>query len=165
MSPRSFVALACASCGGAAAAPDAPADAAATCSATFSGSFTEASSGDGDCATLSASGADVVLGFAIPSTTIAAPLALAFDLGPAPSPGRYAPEIVQTWSAIATSSVDSACVYSAGQGAVPSGTFTLTLDAIDASAAHGSLEVDTFLHAFVMTTCGAVPTETVVIEF
>ncbi len=143
--------------------------AAARCTATFSGNFSETSSGGSDCpmvATDPASG-DVTLAFDVPSTTLAAPLAIAFDLGATPAPGVYSPEIVSDWTALVTSSVDSSCVYSAGSDAVPNGSFTLTLVSIDAGArtAHGSLMLDEYLHAFVLTDCGPVPTEDVELVF
>ena len=166
------LALASASCGdNASATDDASEDAAAasTCRAAFFGNFGEVSQGGSACATIStdrASG-DIVLGFHVPTMTLDAPLVLAIDLGTSPSRGAYSPAIVQMWSAVATSSVNSACVYSAGTSAVPSGTFTLMLDAIDIEAriAHGVLTLNSYVHAFVMTDCGPSPTEAVTIRF
>jgi hypothetical protein len=58
-------------------------------------------------------------------------------------------------------------VYSAGTTAVPNGDFELALAAIDARAgvAHGTLVLHEYVHAFVLTTCGTLPTEDVTIAF
>lgn len=138
------------------------------CAVTFSGNFDETSSGDADCgAVTSREALGVTLGFRIMSSTLAAPLTIAIDLGPTPSPGTYSPEVVQDWSAIVTSSINSGCVYSAGNDAVPNGAFVLTLDAFDVGArvAHGSLVLDEYVHALILNDCGSVPTEDVALVF
>jgi hypothetical protein len=131
------------------------------CSATFSGDFSEASRGGSDCATVSSTGE---LALAIYSTTLQSTLAIQIELGPTPAPGEYAPELTPAWSALVTSSVNSGCIYSAGSTAVPTGSFVLSLDAV-APAVHGTLALDAYVHALVLTTCGAQPTEHLAVVF
>jgi hypothetical protein len=83
----------------------------------------------------------------VPSSRLAMSLAIAIDLGSAPTIGEYSSETVHTWSA-----------------AVPRGSFALTLSAIEGTA-HGGLVIDQVVHAEVATDCGADITETVRLVF
>ena len=161
---RLALALVCGACGDntrPAAAPDAGP---VPCVAHFSGNFAETST-SAACAMI-ASGSDsppqTSLTLAIPSTTLGEPLAVTIDLGSAPAPGDYAPESVPSWSARAFVNVGmGACVYLAGNTAIPQGSFALSLAEVDAKAgtAHGSLVLDQSVLAFPGTDCGAVDTE------
>jgi hypothetical protein len=129
---------------------DAGLDVGATpCAAAFSGDFAERTSGGSDCPVLRRAG-DV-----------------AIDLGATPSAGSYTPEITATWSALVTSSVNSGCVFSAGNASVPNGTFSLDLATIapGADSVHGTLVLHTYVHALVLQDCGTAPTEHVELEF
>lgn len=153
---RTLIAVVLAACGDNAHPIDAAI--ARQCAATFSGNFAETSTGDGDCASLDADG---VLTFSIMSSTLAAPLAIEISIGPHIGAGAYSPALVDDWSALVTSSIDSGCVYSAGRDAVPNGSFALDLDA----SLHGTLHIDQYLHALVLDDCGSVSTETVEVAF
>jgi hypothetical protein len=144
------------------------------CIATFTGNFAESSTSPDSCAKLApmmpASEDDVILSFTIPSTTLGGPDGLTFVLGPSPVPGHYTHSSIPSWSAIAIRTVATGgCVYSAGDSAVPSGNFTLTIDSIDASGdnsvAHGNLQLVQYVLAIMGTDCGAGNTETLDLAF
>jgi hypothetical protein len=133
------------------------------CVATFSGNFAETANAD-SCAML-ASG---TLDLAIPTTTLAPSVMASFDLGASPSPGTYSPETVPTWSARGVQRIGGgACLYAAGNAAVPTGRFELVLDAVDlaAGSAHGTLSLTQFVLAFAGTDCGASDTEQIDLQF
>ena len=91
---------------------------------------------------------------------------VSIDLGPTPTAGELSSETLASWHAVGAKSIaDGACVYSAGDLVTPHGSFTLTLTAVDAPAAHGTLEIVTYLHAVDSTSCGASDTETLDLVF
>jgi hypothetical protein len=129
------------------------------CTGAFTGNFT-ATATMADCATQAAG----VLQLAMPSTTLATTFQIAIDLGATPSTGMYAPGIVATWSASASATVGNAqCVYSAGNAAVPSGSFSLTVD--DAEAPHGKLDLLLYVLMPPFTDCGPQMTESMTLTF
>jgi hypothetical protein len=141
--------------------PRADAPSAIACSATFTGNYSEQSSGPSDCATLSGDGSLVLH---IPVATLSATLDVSIALGASPTPGRMTSETVSAWSA----SVQARCTYGAGSSVVPPGNFELTLDALDpaASSAHGTLAITQYLLQFPgIPYCGPYDTELVTLTF
>ena len=140
------------------------------CVAHFSGNFAETST-SAACATIASGSAappQASLSLSIPSTTLGGPVAVTIDLGSAPAPGDFAPESVPSWSARAFENVGmGACVYLAGNTAIPQGNFALSLAEVDANAgtAHGTLVLDQSVLAFPGTDCGAVDTERTAVSF
>jgi hypothetical protein len=138
------------------------------CSALFSGSYRETIASAGACATLSsaAGSSDVLLGFALDSQVLGAQVMISFDLGPAPTVGSYSSETVASWVAVGAQSIgNGACVYSAGDQVVPTGSFTLTLTALSAKTAHGNATVAEYVHADDGTNCGPADTELIQLVF
>ena len=152
------VLLALAACSpGDAAPPDAT-----TCVATFGDNFADTTSSPAACATVTGG----TLTFAIDSQALGSTLAIAIELGAAPAIGTYSSETIATWSTAAARSIDDGgCVYTAGDQVIPHGSFTLSLAAIDAGTAHGTLEVIQAVHALQGTDCGASDRETVDVVF
>jgi hypothetical protein len=141
-------------------------DASGACVAQFSGDFTETATA-GSCATITVDGSgDTTLALAIPSTAVPSGVASSFDLGESPAPGTYSSDSITTWSARGVRTLgNGACVYSAGATAVPQGSFAMTVDAIDAATAHGSLSLTLWVLAYPGTDCGADNTEQVQLQF
>lgn len=128
------------------------------CTGTFTGNFTETAT-MADCAMQSAS----MLQLAIPSATLATSFQIAIDLGPSPSTGTYSSETVGAWSASAAAKIGNAqCVYAAGNAAVPSGSFSLTLDDL---APHGKLDLLVYVLMPPFTNCGPQMTEAIALTF
>ena len=144
-------------------APDAPLG----CTAAFTGNFAEQSTSSANCATLDATDpVNVTLGFSIASATLGTSFAISFDLGTLPTAGTFTSETVTTWNARALARVgNGACEYSAGATAVPTGSFTLALAAIDASDAHGSLVLEQYVLTFPASDCGTGSTEQLALTF
>lgn len=135
------------------------------CPASFTGNFEEATLGSANCARIVA-GPDQTLAFAIGSTKLGTKVAVQIDLGAAPAPGKLSSETTATWYAVAAESIgDGGCVVSAGNNVVPTGSFTLSLTAVDATAAHGTLDVLAYVHALESTDCGAGDTEMLEVVF
>src|SRR5690349_10678726 len=124
---RAIVLLfAIAACGDDLATPDAPLVPA--CAARFTGNFAETSSTDTPCATLVPKESEWSLSFEMPVQALGGTLAISIDLGGAPAPGASSPATTSAWSARAVRTVgDSACIYSAGSAAIPTGDFALSL--------------------------------------
>lgn len=162
---RRALVLALIGCGDNLAALDAAPDATAACAATFRGNFAE--QWTGPCAALDASGEQATLRFSIPSRTIAASFTIAIELGAAPGPGLYtAPSLPGTWNAEAVHEHDmTSCLYHAGTASVPPGSFTLALDAVDGSGAHGRLDVTLPILARPYTYCGESLSEQLEVSF
>jgi hypothetical protein len=156
---RLAIVVAC-SCGGEPAhPPDAapPADAFVACTAVFTGNFAETSTTPGACAFFSD-----YLAFELPSTTLAAPLAVTVAI-PA-LPGDYASQTGTAWSASATRIVAHAtCVLEAGDQVVPHGTFALHLEGT--APPHGTLVLDQPVRAPASADCGAPLVEHVEVRF
>src|ERR1700690_3131355 len=128
------------------------------CTGAFTGNFTETAT-MADCAMQSAS----MLQLAMPSATLATTFQIAIDLGPSPSTGTYSSETVGAWSPSASAKVGNAqCVYAAGNAAVPSGSFSLTLDDL---APHGKLDMGVYVLMPPFTSCGPQMTETIALRF
>ncbi len=137
-----------------------------SCAVSFTGNFDESQLSTATCPVVTVDGAsgDALLGFAIISTKLRAELDISIDLGSTPGPGVYSPETVGAWSAaVAANAADSDCEYSAGSMAVPTGTFTLTLDTI--APPHGVIDILQFVQAAAGTPCGIGETETVEVDF
>lgn len=108
------------------------------------------------------------LSLSIPVMTLATKLTVSIDLGASPAPGTYSSETVALWNALASQRLgEGACVYSAGAGAVPPGSFRLALAAIDltAATAHGTLSLTQHVLALPGTACGPSNTELVTLTF
>jgi hypothetical protein len=155
----------------AAACTDAPCDggSCAPCTVTFTGNFAEQQTSPAACPALDLDpGGDQLLALDVPSSTLGADLTIAIDLGPRPTPGTFSPATVSSWRAIAARSIaDGGCVYSAGDEAVPTGSFALTLTAVDAAAGtlHGALDVAQTVKALEGTDCGDGDEEQVHLDF
>ncbi len=151
---RLALAILVAGCGDNLRAIDASAPAPPPCSAMFSGNFAETLRGAADCPTV----ADTSLAFSLAAMHLAVPLAIAIDLGPEPSPGEYSSETTQSWSATAYAhdahGGGGACQYTAGSSSTPQGSFTMTLSAIDAQTAHGTLAITQYVLTSPSTECG-----------
>jgi hypothetical protein len=141
------------------------------CIVTMTGNFAETSTAAANCATVEPPPAvgHTVLTFAPSSSVLGGTIGITLDLGTAPTPGRYSSITASTralpWSAFAIRPVgDGGCVYSAGDTAVPPGSYTLALDQLD-TIAHGTLEIVQHVLAIQDTDCGDASTETITIEF
>ena len=130
------------------------------CTVMFSGNYSEAAMVPG-CATLS----DHILAFAIPSTTIGTSYAISFDLGASAAPGTYTSQTLATWSSLATevTGITGECLFSAGSAAVPTGSFTLSVDSL--VPLHGEITIVHYVLALPATDCGAGDTETVDVHY
>jgi len=133
------------------------------CAARFSGGVTETGTVTSGCGTLSqdadggASG-DALLKLSAMSAHIGA-LEVSIDLGATPAAGALSSETVMTWSATGVASGTAACGYVAGNEAVPTGSFTLTITDATTGVAHGTLDMTLYVHAPPATDCGASETE------
>lgn len=161
-----LVSLVCAACGD----NRAPLDDATLgpCSALFTGSYRETIASAGACPTLSsaAGSSDVLLGFTLDSQLLGAQVMISFDLGPTPTVGSYSSETVASWVAVGAQSIgNGACVYSAGDQIVPTGSFTLALTSLSANTAHGNGTITEYVHADDGTNCGPADTEMVQLVF
>jgi len=168
-----------AACGGGDAAggdastcPDAGPACGSACDATFTGNFTDSSTATANCATVmpgdGSQAGDTVLAFALPGRGLDAPLMITIDLGVAPVPGTYSSETTSDWSALASRTAAAGeCIYSAGAAGVPTGSFTLSLTAIDPAGgtAHGELAVVQYVQAQATVDCGAGDNEAVDVRF
>ncbi|HEY3807061.1 MAG TPA: hypothetical protein VGL61_30875 [Kofleriaceae bacterium] len=162
--------LACAACGDniaetaldAPPAKDAPAPA---CTAIFGGNLVDSASGSANCPSLD--GAGIVFSLAEPQ--LAVPVAIAIDVGPSPAAGDYSSETVPDWSVYSyeldMNGGGGTCLYSAGGSATPTGSFTMTLTAADATAVHGTLSIIAWVLVFPGTSCGTVDNETIALSF
>jgi hypothetical protein len=108
---------------------------------------------------------------------------LAFDVGTArvarvyttidfaspPVAGEYSSEGTNDWSVFGEGAASQDCSYNAGAGSMPTGSYKLTLTAVDVAKAtgiaHGTLAVQTYVHAPPAEDCGSGDTETVLYEF
>jgi hypothetical protein len=136
------------------------------CTATFSDNFTETSTTTANCPSVEIADGHTTLRFAIAVDTIAAELAVALDLGDAPTSGVYtAQSLGMPWSASALHELEmTSCLYHAGAAAVPPGTFRLALDAIEPRA-HGNLDLVLSVLARPYTYCGETTTEHLRVTF
>jgi hypothetical protein len=161
---KRWVLLALAACGDNAQSPP---DAAAGCTAAFAGNFAESSTSAANCAAVdSTDPTNVTLGFSIASATLATAFAISIDLGTLPAAGPYNSDTVTGWNALALARVgNGACEYSAGATAIPQGRFTLALDAIDGTGAHGSLALEQWVLTVPGSQCGLVDTEQLALTF
>jgi hypothetical protein len=144
--------------------PDGPASM-PLCDAEFSGNFAESVPMQANCAMVSGT---TMLAFDIPSYQPSMFVAIDLELGATPNPGAYSSESVAMWSATGTVMVGNAkCIYAAGNAAVPSGDFTMMLDAIDPArgAAHGQLALQLAVLPGAETDCGTSNMETLDLTF
>lgn len=155
--------VALAACGGSShpPAPDAPPSA---CGVDLSGNFAESSSSTDACPTLTPDETGhQMLAATIASTTLATSFDITIDLGPTPATGLYSSETVSAWNALAIEEKGTGeCIFQAGATAVPTGSFTLTLDD---SAPHGTLVIINYVLALLGTNCGPGDTETLELQF
>ncbi len=161
-----LLAFALAACGDDLALPDAAI--APACAARFTGNFAETSSTDTACAVLVPKESDWSLSFEVPAASLDATLAISIDLGGVPAPGARSPADTTTWSARGVHAIgDSACIYAAGDRAIPTGSFTLALDTVDlvARRAHGSLALTMYVLTEPGVACGDPDTETLELAF
>lgn len=131
------------------------------CQVTFSGNYDETQAVP-ECAHITHG---TLLELTVPSTTIHTDYAISIDFGATPVPGTYTTQTVAGWASLATEEVSltGECLFSAGNTAVPNGSFTLALDGV--SPPSGQLTIVHYVLALPMTTCGAGDTETVDIHF
>ncbi len=135
------------------------------CSALFGGNFADFVSGAAVCPQTVRTASSWELRFDLTATAAAARLRARFELGPTPAPGVVTSTAVPgRWGA--TSTREPGCVYAAGPEAVPSGSFSLVLDAIDLQGiAHGSLKLVQAAHTLDGFDCGAGDVERVEFDF
>jgi hypothetical protein len=145
------------------------------CELVFGGDVPDSAKLPGGCGVLepgvmSGEMGDVILSFAVSSPMIAA-LQIRIDLGKAPAVGVFTSETTSDWSAVAIANSEANCSYGAGAESVPQGSLTLSLDSVEIPApgsrgvAHGSVDIQMYVHAPPGTTCGAADSESVTISF
>jgi len=137
------------------------------CSATFSGNFTDATQTLTNCPRIShdSAGTGWLFHFKLASPAAQTTDEGTIELGPTAAPTSLSEGTGSSWSSAATR--EPGCVYSAGDEAVPTGSFNLTLTTVDTSKgeATGRLELRQFVHAQPMTDCGAGDEEVLTLEF
>ena len=108
-----------------------------------------------------------VLTVAATAPSVNAPTKVHIDLGNTPAAGSFDPTNVAAWDALTLP--EDNCEYSAGAMTVPTGTFSLTLTALDglpdAPVAHGTLHVQMHVASPPGVDCGAGDTELVDFTF
>lgn len=133
-----------------------------SCQATFSENFVERWDGPADCGemTIDADSGDAVLGLSIPSSYLGVSFEVAIDLGASPGAGTYSSQSSgNDWHVSALKEFDmTSCLYQAGAGRIPPGTYTLTLDAVG-EVPHGTLDVALYVLSRPYTYCGERSTE------
>jgi hypothetical protein len=143
------------------AAPPAPVPDAAPpgCAAAFTGAFAETSSSPANCPTLGSG----TLDFAVPIAALGATLDVSIAL-PAVEPGTYSSETIARWSAMALERQgDGGCVYRAGNGATPQGSFMLSLASV--APPGGMLALALPVLTLPGSTCGSADVEMAAILF
>jgi len=155
--------VALAACGGSSQPPaaDAPPG---SCHVDLSGNFTESSDTTAACPTLAPDDSGhQILAATIASTTLGTSFDITVDLGPTPAIGLYSSETVAAWNALAIQEHGQGeCIFQAGATAVPTGSFTLTLDD---TAPHGTLRILHYVLALLGTNCGPGDIETLELRF
>ena len=132
----------------------------AACTATFSGNFSDSSSGS--CPTFEPADGGWVFRFHADARAVNSALNGSIAFGPGPVPSSSSSQTAPSdWSALLTR--EPGCVYAAGRGAVPSGTFVLTLES--GVPPHGTLELRQYVHSLPMADCGPGDVETIRFEF
>jgi len=138
----------------------------AACQATLSENFAER--WDGQCARMTTDDAsgDGVLKLTIPSSYLGVAFDVRVDLGAAPGPGSYSSQSsARAWSVLALKEFDmTSCLYQAGAGMVPPGTYRLDLDAAG-DTPHGTLEMEMYVLSRPYTYCGERSTEHLHVTF
>src|SRR5262245_11876039 len=123
---RALVLLALCACGDDHGAPmDAAGDGATGCTARFTGNFTETSLAPSNCPTPSPA-----LELQLASATVGSPIAVSIA---APGAiGHYSSEVIGDWHVLGVRRIgDGGCEYNAGATAIPAGSFTLDVTAVD----------------------------------
>lgn len=141
------------------------------CEADFGGDYVEHAVIDGSCAVLdrqaSDAGATWRLHLHAHSFTAGVDSRFDADLGPSPAPGAFNDGTLASWSALAI--VPAGCTFSAGDAAVPQGSFQLALTQVElgqeTGQVHGTLRVIESVHAAPGTVCGSSNQETVDLRF
>lgn len=129
------------------------------CVATFAGNFDEQTIDAANCPMIEGGGAtSVSLRFAIVSPTLGGVMGIVIDLGIAPPRGRYTSTGAGPWNALGLRA--NGCVYSAGDTAVPPGSYVLDFD-----GAHGTLAIQQHVLAIQDGDCGAGDNESIAIDF
>ena len=118
------------------------------------------------CATVSQDDAGAFTLEVAAATPSLSSLSASIDLGAAPGASVLSSNTVASWSASAVAG-SSSCAFEAGSSSVPGGSFTLTLDSIDAAkgTAHGTLSIVAYVHAPPSTDCGFEDAESLSIRF
>lgn len=124
------------------------------CTAAFSGNFFDASSGA--CPTLDGT----TFRFRADAPAVNSALVAMIALGDVPA-SATSQTATGDWSAVLTR--EPGCVYTAGRGATPPGTYVLTLSST--VPLHGSLVLEQVVHALPMADCGRGDLETVRLQF
>jgi hypothetical protein len=139
----------------------------AGCHVTYSGNYA-ASVAAATCASLSTEadgGPGTVLEVSLsPASNDGVRLEVQIDLGEDPQAGDSSSETTASWSAIGIAAQNN-CSFNAGSASVPQGNFTLTLTSITASEAHGSLQLEQYVHAPPTVDCGPGDTESINVTF
>ncbi|HEY4118194.1 MAG TPA: hypothetical protein VGM56_10070 [Byssovorax sp.] len=152
-----------------------------SCQATFAGNYDEPAGDQGSCATLTApsGSAGWTLELTVQATSGVATQAT-FDLGATPTVGQLGPGSVTSWTVVGVGPGTCApsvtagcqmltCTFAAGAGAVPPGTFSLDLTAVDVTSAtpaiHGLLEATQKVQPGIGIVCGTTDYEELAVTF
>ena len=137
------------------------------CTTDFTGNITETVD-SATCATIGAgSGGDQALAITVTAPASGTMLTVSIDLGTAPSVTTYSSETVMTWSALGSrlAASDPGCYYTAGNSAVPTGSFIAHARCDRRRAAWRSPARVQYVQASPGTDRGAGDNETVAITF
>lgn len=138
-----------------------------TCTADFTGNFSDHTSALTNCPRISkdSTGEGWVFHFKVASPAGQTTDEGTIGLGANAAATSLASGSGSVWATSATR--EPGCVYSAGDQAVPTGSFQLTLDTVDTAKgdATGRLELRQYVHAQPMTDCGAGDQEVLVVDF
>lgn len=129
----------------------------AACTATWTGNVAEVATADVACARVDGQ----TFTAQVPTTLLAAPLAVTIDLGTTLADGAFASATVPSYEATGVRGVEAKqCTYTAGSAAAPHGDFTLHI-----AEGHGTLALDLAVLADPFTACGAPLTASVALAF
>ncbi|MFT3841789.1 MAG: hypothetical protein QM723_32665 [Myxococcaceae bacterium] len=138
-----------------------------TCTADFTGNFSDHTAALTNCPRISkdSTGEAWVFHFKVASPAGQTTDEGTISLGANASATSLASGGGSVWATSATR--EPGCVYSAGDQAVPTGSFQLTLDTVDTAKgdATGRLELRQYVHAQPMTDCGQGDEEVLVVDF
>ena len=115
---------------------------------------------------------DLSLDVEIPIAVVQTSIGDTIDLGATPTVGVFSSETTALNGAHSRSRacMTGACIYNAGMNAIPQGSFTLTLDALDGATGHGTLDIVQYVLRYVdeqghESDCGPDDTESLELVF